>query len=329
MAGALLAAGESGGVASLRSEAALRRRNWRELLECGDGVCGVAAFGWERDGRRRAGSLSLDTAKEQSGDFADSVTAVQDAGALGGHWWRGVSRFGRRVKSGRSRFADKCSGFTVFWPPPCPQLRSPPRRARATDGAYRRNSCCRSRCRPARKLFAKRASRAQGEQSTPANSRHPTAWTASKPWLPVAKRWPSGENSTEASKCRKLVADPSLPGQRVLQRRRPGDVHPGGVRHPRQPHDPDLLHPASEFCSRPTVRLLLRSPRSLAALGFAATAISLALTFVPPPGANALTYEVNLIAQAEVMLGVGSTLLGGLWRGWSCSHSKESSMTLR
>jgi amino acid transporter len=53
------------------------------------------------------------------------------------------------------------------------------------------------------------------------------------------------------------------------------------------------------------VKLLPDSPRPLAALGFAATAISLALTFVPPPGSNALTYEVNLIVQAAVMLGVG------------------------
>jgi glutamate:GABA antiporter len=59
------------------------------------------------------------------------------------------------------------------------------------------------------------------------------------------------------------------------------------------------------------VRLLPESPRSLAALGFAATAISLALTFVPPPGSNALTYEVNLIVQAAVMLGLGLGLY--LW----------------
>jgi len=53
------------------------------------------------------------------------------------------------------------------------------------------------------------------------------------------------------------------------------------------------------------VRLLPDAPRWPAALGFAATAISLALTFVPPPGTNALTYEVNLIVQATIMLGVG------------------------
>ncbi|HYT74211.1 MAG TPA: APC family permease [Vicinamibacterales bacterium] len=53
------------------------------------------------------------------------------------------------------------------------------------------------------------------------------------------------------------------------------------------------------------VRLLPDASRSLAFLGFGATAISLALTFLPPPGSNSLTYEVNLIAQAAVILGVG------------------------
>jgi amino acid transporter len=56
------------------------------------------------------------------------------------------------------------------------------------------------------------------------------------------------------------------------------------------------------------IRLLPDSPKSLALLGFAATAISLALTFVPPPGSNALTYEVNLIAQAGIMIGLGLAL---------------------
>jgi amino acid transporter len=53
------------------------------------------------------------------------------------------------------------------------------------------------------------------------------------------------------------------------------------------------------------VRLLPDAPRWPAALGFAATAISLALTCVPPPGSNVLTYEVNLVLQAAVVLGVG------------------------
>jgi amino acid transporter len=53
------------------------------------------------------------------------------------------------------------------------------------------------------------------------------------------------------------------------------------------------------------VRLLPDSPKSLALLGFAAAGISLALTFVPPPGSNTLTYEVNLIAQAGIMIGLG------------------------
>ena len=56
------------------------------------------------------------------------------------------------------------------------------------------------------------------------------------------------------------------------------------------------------------VKLLPGAPRWPAALGFAATAISLALTFVPPPGSNALTFEVNLIVQAAVMLGIGLAL---------------------
>ena len=56
------------------------------------------------------------------------------------------------------------------------------------------------------------------------------------------------------------------------------------------------------------VRLLPETPRWAAVVGFVATAISLALTFVPPPGANALTYEVNLIAQAAIMLGIGVAL---------------------
>jgi amino acid transporter len=53
------------------------------------------------------------------------------------------------------------------------------------------------------------------------------------------------------------------------------------------------------------VRLLPDSPKAIAWLGFAATAVSLALTFLPPPGANALTFEVNLLVQAALVLGVG------------------------
>jgi amino acid transporter len=54
------------------------------------------------------------------------------------------------------------------------------------------------------------------------------------------------------------------------------------------------------------VRLLPDTSHALAWLGFAATAISLALTFLPPPGSQLLTYEVNLIVQAAVILGVGA-----------------------
>jgi amino acid transporter len=53
------------------------------------------------------------------------------------------------------------------------------------------------------------------------------------------------------------------------------------------------------------VRLLPEAPRAAAWLGFAATAISLALTFLPPPGSNALTFEINLIVQATIVLGIG------------------------
>jgi amino acid transporter len=53
------------------------------------------------------------------------------------------------------------------------------------------------------------------------------------------------------------------------------------------------------------VRLLPESPKPIAWMGFGATAASLALTFLPPPGANTLTFEANLIVQAAIMLGVG------------------------
>ena len=54
------------------------------------------------------------------------------------------------------------------------------------------------------------------------------------------------------------------------------------------------------------VRLLPDSPKAIAWMGFAATAISLALTFVPPPGVDPMTFEVNLIVQAGIMLGIGA-----------------------
>ncbi len=43
----------------------------------------------------------------------------------------------------------------------------------------------------------------------------------------------------------------------------------------------------------------------VAAIGFAATAIALGLTFVPPPGSNPVTFEMNLIVQTAIMIGVG------------------------
>ena len=60
------------------------------------------------------------------------------------------------------------------------------------------------------------------------------------------------------------------------------------------------------------VRLLPDSSHALAWLGFGATAVSIALTFLPPPGSNVVTYEVNLIVQAAVMLGAGGALY--MWR---------------
>jgi amino acid transporter len=47
---------------------------------------------------------------------------------------------------------------------------------------------------------------------------------------------------------------------------------------------------------------------TIAITGAAATAIALALTFVPPPGSNTATYEFNLIGQAGIMLGTGIVL---------------------
>ena len=52
-------------------------------------------------------------------------------------------------------------------------------------------------------------------------------------------------------------------------------------------------------------RLLPDAPKWAVGLGLTATAVSLALTFVPPPGANVVTYEVNLIVQAAIVMGVG------------------------
>ena len=44
----------------------------------------------------------------------------------------------------------------------------------------------------------------------------------------------------------------------------------------------------------------------VAAIGFAATAISLGLCFVPPPGTgHVLNYEIKLIAEAVAVMGIG------------------------
>jgi amino acid transporter len=62
------------------------------------------------------------------------------------------------------------------------------------------------------------------------------------------------------------------------------------------------------------VRLLKPGPGAtlMAVIGFTATLISLALVFVPPSGTeNVLNYEVNLIGQALIIIGVGGILF---WR---------------
>ena len=63
------------------------------------------------------------------------------------------------------------------------------------------------------------------------------------------------------------------------------------------------------------VRLLPDSPRPIAWMGFAATAISLGLTFLPPPGSNVVTFEANLIVQAAIVLGIGFTFYAWSRRG--------------
>jgi len=54
------------------------------------------------------------------------------------------------------------------------------------------------------------------------------------------------------------------------------------------------------------VRLLPDSPKPIAWMGFAATVVSLGLTFLPPPGSKVLVFEMNLVVQAVVTLGVGA-----------------------
>lgn len=59
------------------------------------------------------------------------------------------------------------------------------------------------------------------------------------------------------------------------------------------------------FAALPT---LTGGSRAAAACGFVATAVSLALVFVPPAGADALNYEANLVLQAAVILAAGYAL---------------------
>ena len=53
---------------------------------------------------------------------------------------------------------------------------------------------------------------------------------------------------------------------------------------------------------------LTRTGHGWAAAGLLATVVSMALIFVPPAGANAINYEVNLIVQAAAIVAVGYAL---------------------
>jgi len=54
-----------------------------------------------------------------------------------------------------------------------------------------------------------------------------------------------------------------------------------------------------------------RAATAAAFLGFGATGISLALVFIPPPGTNVVNFEVSLVGQALVIMGIGGFLF---WR---------------
>lgn len=58
--------------------------------------------------------------------------------------------------------------------------------------------------------------------------------------------------------------------------------------------------------------------RTAAVAGFAATAVSLALVFVPPAGADVLNYEIKLCAQAAAIIAVGYGLK------WMASPSRAA-----
>jgi amino acid transporter len=68
------------------------------------------------------------------------------------------------------------------------------------------------------------------------------------------------------------------------------------------------------------IHLVPEASKALALLGFAATAISMALTFVPPPGSNVLSYEVNLVVQAAIMSALGVALYA-----WSRRAARQGS----
>ena len=63
----------------LAAKLSVNRSKSRQVLECGDGVFGVAALG--RGGSGGDELQILKRSQRQSGDFADSVTSVQDANA--------------------------------------------------------------------------------------------------------------------------------------------------------------------------------------------------------------------------------------------------------
>jgi amino acid transporter len=55
---------------------------------------------------------------------------------------------------------------------------------------------------------------------------------------------------------------------------------------------------------------------TVAAIGFSATAIAIALTFVPPPRGDVATYETNLLVQSAVMFALG-------WFAWRLSRRRS------
>ena len=123
-----------------------------------------------------------------------------------------------------------------------------------------------------------------------------------------------------------VVATRDLSRQRLRVGHRRQHDDPGGIRHPGEPDDPGLLRSVplslpdagSSASSRRRTsdqQGVMRVPGGTAGLwfvataGFLATATSVALVFVPPPDTvNVLNYEVNLIGQSAIVIGVGVAL---------------------